>query len=419
MGLYGVMTTSVSGMAAQADRMGTVADNIANVNTTGYKKASTEFATLVPEARVIEYTPGSVQTVIRRGITEQGGLAYTRSPTDLAINGNGFFMVSGANGTPYLTRAGSFVPNSAGELVNAAGYKLLGYNLANGDLSSIVNSAAGLEVVGTANLGLKATPSTAATLQVNLPSNAAITAAGDLPSANAATAQFEGKTSLVTYDNLGNEVILDIYTAKTATGTWQVSAYNRADAGPSGSFPYSSAALATTTLNFDNTTGQLTSSSATTQTIAIPNGGSLVIDFTKSTQLAADYIVQSAEVNGNPPAKVTSLEISKAGVVTAIYENGTRVPAFKIPLVNVASPNNLTVLSGNVFSPNSESGDLQIGIAGTASLGNIVSGALERPTVDLATELTTMVEAQRSYTANSKVFQTGSELLDVLVNLKR
>ena len=318
-----------------------------------------------------------------------------------------------------MTRAGSFVPNSAGELVNAAGYKLLGYNLADGDLSSIVNSAAGLTVVGTANLGLRATPSTAATMQFNLPSNAAVTAGSNLPSANAATASYEGKTSLVTYDNLGNEVILDLYTAKSASGTWQVSAYNRADAGPSGSFPYSSAALATTTLSFDNTTGQLTSSSATTQTVAIPNGGSLVIDFTKSTQLAADYIVQAATVNGNPPAKVSSLEISKAGVVTAIYENGTRVPAFKIPLVNVASPNNLTVLSGNVFSPNSESGDLQIGIAGTASLGNIVSGALERPTVDLATELTTMVEAQRSYTANSKVFQTGSELLDVLVNLKR
>lgn len=419
MGLYGVMTTSVSGMAAQADRMGTVADNIANVNTTGYKRASTEFATLVPEARVIEYTPGSVQTIVRRGITEQGGLSYTKSPTDLAINGNGFFMVQSASGSPYMTRAGSFVPNSAGELVNAAGYKLLGYNLADGDLSSIVNSAAGLSVVGTANLGLRATPSTAATLQLNLPSNAAVTAGANLPSANASTAAYEGKTSLVTYDNLGNEVILDVYTAKSASGTWEVSAYNRADAGPSGSFPYSSAALATTTLSFDNTTGQLTSSSATSQTVAIPNGGSLVIDFTKTTQLAADYVVQAATVNGNPPAKVSSLEISKSGVVTAIYENGTRVPAFKIPLVNVASPNNLTVLSGNVFSPNAESGDLQIGIAGTASLGNIVSGALERPTVDLATELTTMVEAQRSYTANSKVFQTGSELLDVLVNLKR
>jgi len=406
-------------MAAQADRMGTVADNIANVNTTGYKRASTEFSTLVPEARIVEYTPGSVQTQVRRGITEQGGLSYTKSTTDLAINGNGFFMVRGADGSPYLTRAGSFVPNSAGELVNAGGYKLLGYNLASGDLSSIVNSTAGLEIVGTANLGLKATPSTAASLQLNLPSNAAVALPANLPSANASTATFEGKTSLVAYDNLGNEVILDLYTAKSATGTWEVSAYNRADAGPSGSFPYSSGPLTTTTLNFDSTTGQLTSSSATSQTVAIPNGGSLVIDFTKSTQLAAAYIVQSATVNGNPPAKVTSLEISKSGIVTAVYENGSRVAAFKIPLANVASPNNLTVFSGNVFGPNSDSGDLQIGIAGTASLGNIVSGALERPTVDLATELTTMVEAQRSYTANSKVFQTGSELLDVLVNLKR
>lgn len=419
MGLYGVMTTSVSGMAAQADRMGTVADNIANVNTTGYKRASTEFSTLVPEARITEYTPGSVQTHVRRGVTEQGGLSYTRSPTDLAINGNGFFMVQDSNGTPYMTRAGSFVPDSSGELVNAGGFKLLGYNLLSGDLSSIVNSSAGLEVVGTANLGLKASPSNAAKLQFNLPSNASVTAAANLPSANASTAAYEGKTSLVTYDNLGNEVILDVYTTKSAASTWEVSAYDRSTADSSGSFPYSSGPLATTTLSFDPTTGQLATSSATTQTVAVPNGSSVVIDFAKSTQLAADYIVQNAEVNGNPPAKVTNLEISKAGIVTAVYDNGTRVDAFKIPLVNVASPDNLTVIGGNVFSPNSESGDLQIGIAGTASLGNIVSGALERPTVDLATELTTMVEAQRSYTANSKVFQTGSELLDVLVNLKR
>ena len=134
MGLYGVMTTSVSGMSAQADRLGTVADNIANINTTGYKRSSTQFSTLVPEAQLAQYTPGSVATHIVRGISEQGELSYTRSTTDLAINGNGFFMVQSANGTPYLTRAGSFVPNSVGELVNSAGYKLLGYNLAEREL---------------------------------------------------------------------------------------------------------------------------------------------------------------------------------------------------------------------------------------------------------------------------------------------
>lgn len=413
------MTTSVSGMSAQADRLGTVADNIANINTTGYKRAGTEFSTLVAEARVAQYSPGSVASHLRRNVTEQGELAYTRSSTDLAINGGGFFMVADGEGAPYMTRAGNFVPNSEGELVNAAGFKLLGYNLLNGGLSSIVNSAAGLEVVGTASLGLKAVPSSKATLQVNLPSNAAVVGAANLPSANAATAEFSGKTSLVAYDNLGNEVLLDIYSAKSAANAWEVAIYNHADAAASGGFPYGAAALATQALAFDGSTGQLTGASATTATAAIPNGGSVVINLAGSTQLAANYIVQDAVVDGNAPTRVDSLEVSREGIVTAIYENGTRVDAYKIPLASVTSPNNLTVTNGNVFRPSNDSGDLQIGIAGTSSLGTIVSGALERPTVDLASELTLMVEAQRSYTANSKVFQTGADLMDVLVNLKR
>jgi flagellar hook protein FlgE len=419
MGLYGVMTTSVSGMSAQADRMGTVADNIANVNTTGYKRSGMEFSTLVPEAQVFEYTPGSVQTHIRRNVSEQGGFSYTRSATDLAINGNGFFMVQNSTGAPFLTRAGGFVSNSDGQLVNAAGYKLLGYDLLNGDLSSIVNSAAGLTVVGTASLGLRAAASTSAKLQFNLPAGTSVVAPADLPSANAATATFSGKTSLVTYDNLGNEVMLDVYTAKTAANTWETSVYNHADAASAGGFSYVSGPLSSTSLTFDGTTGQFATGSATSLTVAVPNGASLNIDLTKSTQLAADYVVQGAEVNGNAPAKVSSLEVSHEGVVTAVYENGTRVNAYKIPLANVASPDNLNPVSGNVYSVSNTSGDLQIGIAGTASLGEVVSGALEKANVDLATELTTMVEAQRSYTANSKVFQTGAELLDVLVNLKR
>ncbi len=419
MGLYGIMTTSVSGMSAQADRMGTVADNIANINTTGYRRATAEFSTLVPEARVVQYQPGSVETHVRRNVEEQGELAYTRSATDLAIKGNGFMLVRGATEVPYLTRAGSFVPNSAGELVNAGGFKLLGYNLLSGNLSSIVNSAAGLEVVGTANLGLRAAASTQAKLQVNLPSTATATLAADLPSTNAAGAEYIGKTSMVTYDSLGERVVVDVYTAKTAANTWEVSVYNNSQASSTGGFPYSAGPMATTSLSFDGTSGQLASSSSSSVSINIPNGSTMQIDFTRSTQLAADYIVQAAEVNGNSPAKVERLDISSDGIVSAVYENGVRVDAYKIPLANVTSPNNLTLLSGNVFIPNNDSGDMQIGVAGAASLGSLVSGALERPTVDLATELTTMVEAQRSYTANSKVFQTGAELMDVLVNLKR
>jgi flagellar hook protein FlgE len=231
--------------------------------------------------------------------------------------------------------------------------------------------------------------------------------------------QYSAKTSIVTYDNLANKVTLDIYSAKSAANEWEVSVYNHADAGPTGGFPYSGAMLTSETLTFDGTTGSLDSTSPTTLAVNIPNGRALTLNLANTTQLAGDYTPQNATANGNGPSAVDRLEISKDGIVTAVYANGSRVDAYKIPLANVASPDNLTAISGNVFATNKSSGDLQLGTANTGSLGQVISGALEKSTVDLASELTMMVEAQRSYTANSKVFQTGAQLLDVLVNLVR
>lgn len=423
MGLYGVMTTSVSGMSAQSDRMGTVADNIANINTVGYKAASTEFATLIAEGSVAQYVPGSVSTIPRRSVSQQGDFTYTKSATDLAISGNGFFMVQSSSGTPFLTRAGNFVPDSNGDLVNAAGFKLLGYSLLNGGSSSVINSAAGLQVVSSAGLGMKATPSTSGNFGVNLPADAAITAAANLPSANASTAAYSGKTSIVTYDNLGHQVTLDVYSAKTAANTWEVTVYNAAGASASGGFPYAagppSSQLGTATLTFNATTGALTSPTPAALSFTIPNGASFTLDYSKTSQLAAAYTPGTVNANGSPPTAVDRFEVSNQGVVTAVYKDGSRVDAFQIPLAKVASPDNLTAISGNVYATNKDSGDLQLGTADSGGLGKVVSGALENTTVDLAAELTTMVEAQRNYTANSKVFQTGTQLLDVLVNLVR
>ncbi len=420
MGLYGVMTTSVSGMSVQSDRMGTVADNIANVNTTGYKGASTEFATLIAQGSVASYVPGSVSTIARRAISAQGDFTYTKSPTDLGVSGEGFFMVQSSAGTPYLTRAGAFTPDANGDLINAAGFKLLGYNLLDGSSSSVINSAAGLQVVSTAGMGMKATASTKGAFHVNLPLEAGVTPAANLPSANAATAAFAGKTSIVTYDNLGRQVTLDIYAAKTADNTWEYSVYNADGSSSSGGFPYAAGSLLTTaTLTFDATSGALTSPVPAALNVNIPNGATLSLDITKTTQLAAAYTPETASANGSPPTAVDRLEISNDGIVTAVYADGSRVDAFKIPLAKVASPDNLTAISGNVFATNKASGDLQLGGANSGGLGQIISGALENSTVDLASELTTMVQAQRNYTANSKVFQTGTELLDVLVNLVR
>lgn len=419
MGLYGMMRTSASGMAAQANRLSTVADNIANSGTTGYKRASAEFASLILQSGQSEYISGSVDTHVRYAVSEQGSFKFTTSATDLGIKGNGFFVVSNNAGQTFLTRAGSFVPDGNGNLVNAAGYKLMGYAADAGNANIVSNGTAGLTAVSVGSLTLQANPSSAANLSVNLPANADVVAAANLPSANAASAAFAGKTSLVAYDNLGNEVTLDVYSAKTADSTWEVTAYDRSSAAAGGGFPYSSGPLATTSLSFDPSTGHLASASPTSLSLTIPNGGTVALDMSQASQLAADYTVFKASVDGNAPSKVDHVEVSDDGYLYSVFENGARSASYRIPLADVPSPDNLQPLAGNVYVTGTESGDIQVGFAKDGGFGTMVSGALEQSTVDLASELTNMIESERNYTANSKVFQTGADLMDVLVNLKR
>lgn len=418
MSLYGMMRTGASGMNAQASRLGTVADNIANANTTGYKKASTEFSSLIlPSSGA--YNSGGVTTDVRYSITEQGALEFTTSDTDLAINGDGFFIVNDTNGVPFLTRAGSFTPDANGNLVNAAGYTLLGYDYATGVPAPVVNGFDGLVPVNISSGSLTALPSSSGVFTANLNASDTAVPAADLPSTNGATPTYSSKSSLVVFDNLGKEVLLDFYYTKTADNTWEVSVFDRNDATANTSFPYAGGPLATTTLDFDSTSGLLTTASAKDITLAVPGGVSMTVDLSKMSQLNYKFVVQNANVNGNAPSAVSRVEISADGTLYAQYENGKLDPLYRVALASVQSPDQLRPLPGNVYAQGVESGVITTGFAGTGQFGTIVSGALESSNVDIAEELTTMIASQRSYTANSKVFQTGSDLMDVLVNLKR
>lgn len=420
MSLYGMMRTGVSGMNAQANRLSTVSDNIANASTTGYKRSSTEFSSLILPNVTGNYNSGGVTTSVRYANSQQGDLKYTTSGTDLAIKGDGFFVVTNGSGQPFLTRAGSFVPDGEGRLVNAAGFYLMGYNASTGTPSAVTNGFGGLEQVLVSQTELTAVPSKNGVFTPNLPAGASIVAAGDLPSANAATATPTAKSSLVVYDNLGKEVILDVYFTKSAANTWEVTVYNQADAAPNTSFPYASGPITPpVSLAFDATTGKLTGASPKDITMTIPNGSSFKLDLAGSTQLAANYTVLKSEVDGNAPSGIDKIEISEDGTVYAQYENGSFKALYKIPLAMVQSPDRLNSLPGNVFSQSADSGDVRIGFANQGGMGSMISGALENSNVDIAEELTSMIEAQRSYTANSKVFQTGADLMDILVNLKR
>jgi flagellar hook protein FlgE len=430
MSLYGMMRTGVSGMNAQSNRLGTVADNIANSSTAGYKRAFTEFSSLVVPNGSGSYNSGGVTTSVRYDITKNGVMNYTTSVSDLAIDGDGFFVVQNGSGGNFLTRAGSFVPDGEGRLVNAAGFYLTGYSYANGKPSATANGFAGLEVVTIKESGLTAVPSTSGEFSANLPESAEILTppAGS----NDAAAKYTAKSSLVVYGNLGKEIMLDVYYTKTADNTWQVAVYNKANANTGDSpFPYANPAttdpeyeangpspLLTHTLTFDPTSGQLATGG--TMNITMPGDNPpIAIDFSQMSQLDSPYAVSEAFVNGNAPSAIDRIEIATDGTLSAVFENGTKRALYQIPVATVQSPDQLAVLSGNVFSASNDSGDVRIGFPSEGGLGKMVSGAVENSNVDIATELTSMIEAQRNYTANSKVFQTGSELLDVLVNLKR
>ncbi len=559
MSIGGLMRTSVSGMNAQATRLAGVADNIANANTNGYKRQTTEFSSLVVASGGGLYNSGIVEANTRQIVSQQGVLSSSANSTssqavDLAVSGKGFFVVSDGSGGTFLTRAGAFVKNGNGELVNAAGYVLQGYPLPNGDTEGVLNGFAGLQNVNLDSAQLRLKPTDSGTFRVNLPKDTpvlpprlagtagtntqanaipanafadgaqtltfqvtidgvatpvtvAAPANGDLndlaPSAIGAiverintavgkvvasenggrlvlTSQSTGPDSTVTladvqvdgaapnpaivgldpmsgtgalgpidgtrpgaggsgkvhftatdsitvYDDAGKEVVLDIYMTKVTDGsgtdpegpnTWEYAIFDRATRAPGESpFPYASGPIGGVREVVFDRTGALQGTEPLA--IQIPNGRMLQLDISRSSQVGKTYQPIAASVNGNPPGNVDQIQISADGIVSARFKSGELVPLYKIPLALVESPDNLRAQSGNVFSAGRDSGEVLIGFGGESGLGTIVHGALEQSTVDLASELTTMIESQRSYTANSKVFQTGSEILDVLVNLKR
>lgn len=526
MSLYGTMRTGVSGMSAQANRLSTVGENIANASTTGYKKASVQFSSMILPSTNGAYNSGGVQTDVRYAISSQGTFSYTSSSTDLAINGDGFFVVEGSDGTEYLTRAGSFVPQDDGTLQNAAGFTLMGYEYSSlADPTIVVNGFDGLTQIDLSSTTLSATPSLTGDLDVNLPALAEV--------------GFSKTTSLVAYDSQGTPRLLDYVYSKTAENTWELDIqfngvsivspsfaptsvidiagnldmsaalgtsvtgsyslvdtdgvvrpfsviYTRAATGWDLEFDYGGSIFATDYIDdseFDgagnyidpfpevippidmgtwstgtinmyfsgltsvagpfsltatmdgtpaiagslieltfDTNGQLVSP-AEVETEAVTIGGAIVngltLDIRGSTQLAAEFTVTNGRVDGNAASQVVAYEISEQGIVFLKYSNGDLQPRYRLAIAGVQSPDNLTPVSGNIYSQSNSSGVIVMGYAGSSGYGTVLSGALEDSNVDIAEELTAMIEAQRNYTANSKVFQTGSELMEVLVNLKR
>lgn len=442
MSIYGAMFSGVSGLASQSQAMGMIADNISNVNTIGYKRSRADFSTLVTSSTsASSYSPGGVDSAPKTLIDRQGLLQSSASPTDLSVSGNGFFVVNTLNnptsttGTYMYTRAGSFDTDSDGFLRNAAGFYLQGWPIdSTGALPTDRSSLSALESVNIRNLSGTATATSALSLSVNLQSSqtAAAYTFGDMSAGNV-TPHFarsiqvfdsKGGTRSLTFgffrDNSlnANEWAVEIYAnpasdVTNANGLLNAAATSTLAFNTNGTFDLANSTVPTSL----NITTWATSLGIANSTIAIDWGSDGLAD--GMTQFDAASSLISSDVNGAVYGGLAGVEVNEDGVVSALFENGSRTDIYKLPLAIFPNANGLGNRTGNAYIETSEAGDRSLQEAGLSGAGTFAPSTLESSNVDLAEEFTTMIQTQRAYSASSRIITTANEMLDELIRLAR
>ncbi len=408
------MYSGVSGLKAHQVKLDVIGNNIANVNTTGFKTSRVTFKEMLNQTLQGASAPsvdGSVggtnpqQVGLGVGVGSidvdhtQGNLQPTGKTSDLAIDGNGFFVVNNGEQSFY-TRSGAMTLDDNGNLVNAAnGYKMQGW-VPNGTGAISTNDPIqDVEIPIGSSMGAEATS------QVSLGKNL---------NSEAAT----GDTRTITvdvFDSLGAEHTVSVAFEKTAANQWDWTVSNVTGGTMS--------ATHDGTISFDSTTGEISTVSGNTFDFTPDNGGeipgSIAIDFNQVGQFAAPYTIDGIDADGYSKGELKSYSINSAGIVTGNYSNGLRKPLAQLALASFNNPAGLSKEGGSLYSASPNSGIAQTGAANNGGRGMILSGTLEMSNVDLAQQFTEMITAQRGFQANSKIITTSDQMLQDLVNLKR
>jgi flagellar hook protein FlgE len=408
--MIGSLYSGISGLKANTSAMAVIGDNIANVNTTGFKVSRVSFS------NVFNAALGQSKMQVGRGVTmsginsnwNSGTMQNSNNVTDLAINGQGMFIVRDAtDGAQYYTRAGQFEFDRDSYLVTSDGLRVQGYP---------IDSAGNLGSLGNITLpsGMSTPQATTdVSIELNLDSNALV---GDTYD-----------TTVTTYDSLGNAVELTFNYTRTATGWNYYVTPSSGSATPAAASPYSlvfnsSGALVpascvpassnptiavtglTPAANMSVTWNILDSSGATDGTV---------------TGYAATSVKNSQTQNGYPSGMLQGISVNEDGMFTALYSNGTMQSFAQIALADFASYSGLAKQGSNLFISSLASGQPVITTPNTAGVGAIAPSSLEMSNVDLATEFVELITTQRAFQANSKVITTSDEVLSELINIKR
>lgn len=407
------MYNGVSSLEAHQKRINVIGNNIANVNTTGYKAERVTFQDQLSQTiqgaskgdgvNVGGTNPIQLGLGVKVGsidiLTEQGGLQSTSRPTDLAVQGNGYFMLGDSGGTKY-TRDGSFSIDSNGDLVSAAGGSyVLGWKAdAKGkiDTSKQIDPSSHLSIpIG----GLTLTSPTDI-----------VTYAGNL-SAEATPASPAYSRNVKVYDSLGEpQSVTMSFTRQANSNVWNWTA-----SGPS------VAAGSTGTITFDGSGNRTGNTGAIT--LNPTNGANkpqtITPDFSQVVQVSGASTLAPSGQNGFAPGSLQSFSIDQAGIVTGIFNNGYTRTLGQIALSGFANPTGLEKAGSNSYRATVNSGLPQVGTATSGGLGQISTGYLEQSNVDLSNEFTSMIVTQRGFQANTKIITTVDQLLDDVINIKR
>jgi flagellar hook protein FlgE len=403
------LTVIASGLQGVETAMQAVSDNLANSQTTGFDSESVDFSTLLGEFVAGNALGGGVSaTGVTRDLSE-GAITQTNSPTDMAIQGNGYFVLADSSGAQSYTRDGQTQVNANGELVGFNGDAVTGYSINAAGVSS------GLLGPITIPQGVLApTASTKSTMTGNLDSASPVIAGAINPS-NPAT--YSSSVSVQVYDSLGNSHVLTYYFQNAGPGVapaaenWNWSATLDGSAvglaNNSGSFGFS-------------TTGAIVSGAVPgaqlTATIAGAANLSLGLDFSGLTQYAGGTAA-SGTADGNAVGNPQGVQIGNNGTVSVAYSNGQNINVAQVAIATFASPQGLQLGNG-VFNETSASGTATISGPGSGAAGTIQSNALEGSNVDTTDQLVNLVVLQNTYQANAKALQTEDSILGTILQIQ-
>ena len=399
--------TSISGLQAAQKDMGVISNNIANVGTTGFKRSDSLFAELYTASLGGAGTqPGSGVTLERiRSDFGQGGFEFTSSQLDLAIDGNGLFVLQNGSETLY-TRAGAFRLDNDGFVVTESGANLQGYGA---DDNGQVNTALGNLQITNALLAQK--PTEEITFNGNLDSRATAPTTAPFDATNPETYNFTSTTTV--YDSAGAAHQVTLYFAKDATVANQYNVTVSID---------DVVQPETASLLFDNA-GVLDSTSVTalnlaSYTPANANAQAININFANITGYGANSATSGVTQDGYAAGQLAGFEFDRTGVAYATYTNGETRAVGQVVLATFTNPSGLQSAGKTNFAESSTSGVASIGTPESGARGLIRPSALESANVDLTVELLALIEAQRNFQSNAQAIQNANDASQAILQLR-